>query len=134
VSATIKAVLKAFFAAGAVWLVYFLRGNVYFRLYPAVMCACALAVFVFSSFKTPMVELVARRRHAQLDAEHIRYCRKVNDCWIVFLSLHLAATVASVFMPIGIWAFYNGFFAYVLFGAMFLGEWIVRRGRESRSR
>jgi uncharacterized membrane protein len=130
VSAAVKAVLKVFLAAGIVWLVYFLRGNVYFRLYPAVMCTFALAAFVVSSFKTPMVEVFARRRHAHLDAGQIRYCRKVNGCWIVFLSLHLAVTVASVFMPIGFWAFYNGFFAYLLFAAMFLGEWLVRRKKK----
>ena len=133
-SAALKAISKAFLAAGIVWLVYFLRGNVYFRLYPVVMCAAALGAFAVSSFKTPLVEVFARRRHAQLDAGQIRYCRKVNNCWIVFLAAHLAVTVATVFMPLRVWAFYNGFLAYVLFGMMVLGEWLVRRRKEGRCR
>lgn len=122
-----KAVLKASLALAIVWLVYFLRGNIWFRLYPLVMCIAALTAFVVSSFKTPLVEKIARRRLGALDAAGVRYCRKVNNCWILFLILHTMVTLATVFMPMGVWAFYNGFFAYVLFAAMFGGEWLLRR-------
>ena len=126
-----KAFFRASLAAAVVWLVYFLRGNVYFRLYPVAVCAAAFAAFLISAFRTPIVEIVARKRYGALDEEKTAYCRKVNSCWIVFLAAHLAVTVATVFMPLRVWAFYNGFLAYVLFGMMFLGEWLVRRRKEA---
>lgn len=119
--------MKASLAIALVWAVYLLRGNIYFRFYPAVMCAVALAAFVVSSFKTPIVEKIARRNGESLDADAVGYCRKVNNCWILFLSVHLVASTATVLAPIGVWAFYNGFLAYVFFAVMFAGEWLVRR-------
>lgn len=121
------AVFKAILALAVVWTVYFLRGNVWFRLYPAVVCAAVLAAFALSAFKTPLVEAIARRRGEVLDEEGIAYCRKVNKCWIAFLGVHFLLTVASIFAPIGVWAFYNGFLAYVLIASMFAGEWLYRR-------
>lgn len=117
-----KAIFKASLAVAVVWLVYFLKGNVYFRLYPAVVCALAFSAFAFSSLKTPLVEKIARRSGEKLDANAIAYCRKVNNCWIVFLSLHLCVTIATVFASMEVWAFYNGFLAYVLMALMFAAE------------
>ena len=62
-----------------------------------------------------------------LDARGVAYCRAVTRAWVIFLSLHLAVTVATAFAPSAVWAFYNGALAYVLMGAMFVGEWLVRR-------
>ena len=128
----LSAAVKIAFAAALVWAVYFLRGNIWFRLYPAVMCAAALAAFAASSFKTPLVETIARKRGEKLDAEGVDYCRRVNNCWILFLTVHLALTVASVFASLEIWAFYNGVLSYVFFALMFVGEWIVRRRFKNR--
>lgn len=122
-----KAIIKASLAAAAVWLVYFFRGNVFFRVYPAVICAAVLALFVVSSFRTPLVEVIARKRGEKLDGKGVAYCRRVNNCWIAFLSAHFLVTAASVFASLEVWAFYNGFLAYVLIAAMFAGEWMVRR-------
>ena len=110
-----------------VWGLYWLRANVWFRLYPAVMVAVALSVFAVSLFRTPLVEVFARRMGDDLDARGVVYCRRVTVIWTAFLALHLAVTVATVFMSREVWVFYNGFLAYVLMGAPFLGEWIVRR-------
>ena len=110
-----------------VWALYFLRANVWFRLYPAVMVSLALIVFAVSLLRTPLVELFARRMGETLDARGVAYCRRVTVVWTVFLALHLAVTVATVFSTREVWVFYNGFLAYVLMGALFAGEWIVRR-------
>ena len=121
------ALLKVTFAVALVWIVYFLRGNVYFRLYPAVVSAAALMAFAVSSFKTPLVETIARRRGEKLDEAGVKYCRNVNSVWVGFLFVHFCVTLATVFGSIKIWAFYNGFFAYVLMGSLFLAEFIYRR-------
>lgn len=114
-------------AAALVWLLYFLRANVWLRLYPAAVVSVALAVFAVSLFRTPLAERLARRMGETLDARGVAYCRKVTVAWVVFLSAHLAVTVATAFASREVWAFYNGCLAYVLLGAMFAGEWIVRR-------
>lgn len=110
-----------------VWGIYLLKANVWFRLYPAVMVAIVLAFFAFSLIRTPIVECFARRAGETLDARGVAYCRTVTQVWTAFLSVHLAVTVATVFASHGVWAFYNGFLAYVLMGALFAGEWLVRR-------
>ncbi len=114
-------------AVALVWLLYFLKANVWFRLYPAVVVAVALAGFAVSLFRTPLVECFARRMGEPLDARGVAYCRKVTVAWVVFLSAHLAVTIATVFASRTAWALYNGCLAYVLLGAMFAGEWLVRR-------
>ena len=110
-----------------VWALYLLKANIWFRLYPAVMVALALAVFSVSLFRTPLVEKFARRMGENLDERGVAYCRTVTKVWVVFLSAHLAVTIATVFASQEVWAIYNGFVAYVLMGVLFVGEWIVRR-------
>lgn len=110
-----------------VWVLYFLKANVCLRLYPAVMVLLALVVFAVSLARVPLVERIARARGEALDARGVAYCRKVTVAWVVFLALHLLVTVATVFASREIWAAYNGCLAYVLMGAMFAGEWLVRR-------
>ena len=110
-----------------VWGLYLVRANVWFRLYPAVMVAAALVAFAASLFRTPLVEVFARRMGEALDERGVAYCRAVTVVWTAFLSAHLAVTVATVFASYETWAFYNGFLAYVLMGALFAGEWLFRR-------
>lgn len=124
---TAKTALRLACAVALVWVLYLLKANVWFRLYPAVVVAVALAVFVVSLFRTPLVERFARGMGEVLDARGVAYCRKVTIAWVVFLSAHLAVTVVTVFVRREVWAFYNGCLAYFLMGAMFAGEWLVRR-------
>lgn len=110
-----------------VWALYFLKARVWFRLYPAVMVALALVLFSVSLFRTPLVEVFARKMGETLDARGVLYCRKVTRVWVAFLSVHLVVTVATVFLSREIWVFYNGFLSYVLMGSLLLGERLYRR-------
>lgn len=110
-----------------VWALYLIRANIWFRLYPAVMVSFALAAFAVSLFRTPLVEVFARRMGESLDDRGVAYCRRVTVVWTAFLSLHLAVTLATVFASHEVWAIYNGFIAYMMMGALFLGEWLYRR-------
>lgn len=110
-----------------VWGLYLLKANVWFRLYPAVMVTLALTVFAVSLFRTPLVEKIARGMGETLDARGVAYCRRVTQVWVAFLAVHLAVTVATVFASYEVWALYNGCLAYLLMGALFAGEWLVRR-------
>ena len=93
---------------------YLLKANVWFRLYPVLMVAVALAVFAVSLWRTPMVEVFARRMGETLDARGVAYCRRVTVVWTVFASYET-------------WALYNGVLAYLMMGALFAGEWLFRR-------
>lgn len=110
-----------------VWVLYLIRANVWFRLYPALMATLAFTVFAVSLRKTPLVEIIARRMGEELDAQGVAYCRRVTVIWTVFLAVHLSVTVATVFATHEIWAVYNGLVAYLLMGALFAGEWLYRR-------
>ena len=110
-----------------VWLIYLLKGNIWLRLYPAVMVGVALSVFAISLFRVPVVERIARKMGEKLDEKGVSYCRTVTKVWTVFLAVHLAFTVATAFASHEIWAFYNGFLSYVMMALLFAGEWIVLR-------
>lgn len=122
-----RVVLRLFFSVGVIWGLYFLRDFLWFRLYPLVMSSVVWGVFVRSLFKVPLVEIFARRMGEDLDAAGIRYCRRVTQAWVIFLTLHLGVTTATLFMSHWFWALYNGCLAYVLMGGMFVGEFIIRK-------
>ncbi len=115
------------FSIALVWTLYFVRANVWFRFYPVVMVAIVWMTFTVSLYRRPLIECVAARLGAKLDAAEKLYCRKVTRIWVVFLTFHLLITIATLFAPLEIWAFYNGFLAYVLMGSLFFGEWLYRR-------
>lgn len=110
-----------------VWLIYLAKANVGFRCYPVVMVALFLGFFAVSLFRTPLVEVFARRMGERLDEKGVAYCRKVTVAWVVFLSLHLAVTVWTVFLSREAWVLYNGCIAYVLMGLMFGVEFLIRK-------
>lgn len=121
--------LRFLIAPAIVWGLYLVKANICFRFYPAVMVALALSVFAFSLLpkRTPLVETFARKMGESLDDHGVVYCRRVTWVWVSFLAVHLLVTLATVFASYEVWAAYNGFIAYVLMGALFAGEWLVRR-------
>ena len=119
--------LKFAIAPIVVWAMFWLKANVWFRLYPAIMGAIALGAFAFSLFRRPLVEKFAIMMGERLDDRGRRYCRRVTVAWTIFLSLHLVVTIATVFAPMRCWAIYNGGIAYALLALMFGGEWLIRR-------
>ena len=123
----LNAIMRTALAAAVVWAIYLLKGNFWFRLYPALVVGAFLAAFGLSLLGTPLVERIARRMGEELDEGGVAYCRSATVAWTVFLSIHFAVTIATLFASREVWAAYNGFVAYLLIGAMFLGEYIVRR-------
>ena len=126
-SSRISLVARIALAPLVVLALYLLKANVWFRLYPVLMVAVALVVFAISLWRTPLVEVFARRRGETLDARGVVYCRRVTVVWTVFLSIHLVVTFLTVFASHETWALYNGVLAYLMMGALFVGEWLFRR-------
>lgn len=122
-----KLAIRIILGLAIVWLIYLAKANVGFRVYPAVMVALFLGFFTVSLFRTPLVEVFARRMGEKLDEKGVAYCRKVTIAWVIFLSLHLVVTVWTVFLSPEAWVLYNGCIAYLLMGLMFAGEFIIRK-------
>jgi uncharacterized membrane protein len=98
------------------------------KLYPVVVNAVLLAVFATSLLKPPtVIERLARLSHPTLPPAAIPYVTRVTQVWCAFFVVNggialwtaLAASDAA-------WALYNGAVAYVLIGALLLGERLVR--------
>ena len=97
--------------------------------YPVAVNLALLGVFGTSLVSPPtVIERLARLRHPELDEHAVGYTRKVTVVWCGFFAGNAgAASVTAVLGDQAIWAFYNGFLAYVLMGLLFAGEWLVRR-------
>lgn len=130
-------ILKVLMGVGIVWGIYLLRGYVWMRLYPVGVVGFVLLGFGRSlrPGAMPMVEYVARKvEGAAFDEAMVGYCRRVTWTWVIFLALHLAVTIGTLWAPLKVWALYNGAIAYGLLGGMFVGEWVLRKGLYGRSR
>jgi uncharacterized membrane protein len=118
-------------AAGAIVLVaatWVLNHGLPLKLYPVLVNATLLVVFTLSLLRPPtVIERIARLQHPQLPDAARPYLRNVTRVWCAFFVLNggialwtaLAASDAT-------WALYNGLIAYVLIGALLLGERLLR--------
>ena len=99
------------------------------RLYPAALSGTFLLVFGLSLLRPPtVVERLARLRNPELPAAGVRYTRQVTQVWCAFFIVNgLIAVWTAVWSSREVWAVYNGFIAYLAMGALFAGEWLLRR-------
>jgi uncharacterized membrane protein len=98
-------------------------------LYPASISASMLIVFGSTLLRPPtMIERFARLRRPELPADAVRYTRHVTEAWCLFFVCNgAAAAYTALFASREAWALYNGLIAYLLMGALFAGERLVRR-------
>lgn len=112
------------------------NSEVILRLYPVAVNAVFLALFAFSlRFPPTVVERIARRQDPQLSAAGVRYAVRVTQVWCAFFVVNGGIAIFTAFASSReVWAWYNGFIAYLLIGAMFFGEWRLRRRFITRER
>lgn len=110
-------------------------GWVSLKLYPLLVNAVLLAVFLVSLLRPPtVIERLARLSEPSLSEAGVAYTRAVTWLWCGFFSANgTVALVTARWASNEIWALYNGFVSYVLMGGLFLGEWLVRQRVKSRS-
>ena len=98
------------------------------RYYPVLVNGALFTVFGISLKRPPtVVERIARLREPELPPAAIAYTRRVTMVWTAFFVLNgSAALYTAAFASLETWAWYNGFVAYLLIGAVFLGELAVR--------
>ena len=99
------------------------------RAWP-VLVSLGFALLFAASFVWPpvMVERFARMAEPALPDTARPYLRRVTVAWSVFFLANAAVAGWTVlFGSLEQWTFYNGFLSYLLIGAMFAGEYLVRR-------
>lgn len=108
-----------------------LRQAAFVKAVPVIVNGGLLALFGFSlRAEQSMVERFARRQDPDLTPDKVAYCRTVTKVWCGFFVANIAVTVGlAVFGTIAAWTLYTGIIAYVLIGAMFTVEYIVRKAR-----
>lgn len=98
------------------------------KLYPVLVNAAMLAAFGASLVAGPsMIERLARLREPDLPPAGVRYTRRVTQAWCVFFVVNGSIALATaLFASEALWSLYNGVIAYLLMGAMFGGEYLLR--------
>jgi len=80
--------------------------------------------------RVPVVETFARMIDGNLSTAQQQYCRSVTKVWCLFFLVNGSICVwLALFAPAAVWTLYTGGIAYVLMGALFAGEFIVRKIR-----
>lgn len=103
-------------------------GLVYLRLYPMLLNLFMFAIFFGSLFTAmPLAERLARFVHSDLPPQAVRYTRYVTWTWSAVLLLNaLVSLYTAVATSFETWTLYNGIVTYLLFGSVFLGEYLLR--------
>ena len=111
-------------AAGAVWANALLP----LKLYPVLVNLALLAAFGWSLAAPPsMVERMARLSEPDLPPEAVAYTRAVTRVWCGFFIVNGSIALATaLWASQAAWSLYNGVIAYLLMGALFAGEYLVR--------
>jgi len=92
--------------------------------------ACLTAVFArtLMADRTPMVSVFARNSHGSLPPELASYTRKVTLAWSLLFGLMTIASLLLFFnAPPAHWSLLANILTPVIIGAMFLGEYLIRR-------
>ncbi|PIQ38454.1 MAG: hypothetical protein COW59_01690 [Lysobacterales bacterium CG17_big_fil_post_rev_8_21_14_2_50_64_11] len=99
------------------------------KLYPVLVNALMLILFAGSLWHPPsIIERWQRMKTPVLSDTGVAYTRKVTWVWCVFFVGNGGIALATALWGSDrVWMLYNGSIAYVLMGALYLGEWLLRR-------
>ncbi|MFT4020477.1 MAG: Clp protease [Acinetobacter sp.] len=112
---------------GAMGLIF--QHSLALKLYPVAMNFGALLIFATSLWRPPsMIERFARVFEPELPESGVRWTRRVTQVWCLFFIINGGvALYSALFSSMQFWVFYNGCISYLLMGALFLGEFILRK-------
>lgn len=121
------AVLVALFALAGITALT--NSETLLRLYPAAVSLGMLLLFGLSlKFPPSMVERFARLTEPDLPPAGVLYTRRVTQVWCAFFIANGGVSIYTALQSSReAWALYNGIIAYLLMGALFAGEWLIRR-------
>ncbi|WP_435929821.1 hypothetical protein [Dryocola sp. BD613] len=97
--------------------------------YPLVVNIVMLALFGASLFsRMSLIERLARWREGELSPAAVRYTRRVTQVWCGFFIVNGAVSLwTCLHGNVHLWTLWNGMLSYMLMGALFAGEWLVRQ-------
>jgi uncharacterized membrane protein len=100
-------------------------------LFVPVLANGALLVAFGRTLRGPsLVETFARLREPELSDAQIRYCRTVTGVWCVFFAANAAVCLwLALVADLWLWTLYTGLVSYLLVGAVFAVEFVVRSWR-----
>lgn len=105
-----------------------LRSSASMLYYPVLVSAMGLLAFASSLFQPQtLIERLARRVEPNLPPEGVRYTRRVTLAWCAFFVINGGIALWTTTRPMSVWTLYNGLISYLAMGAMFGGEWLIRR-------
>lgn len=120
------------FGAGDLTLLYL--GSGAYALYLPSILVPALMLSAFAPSlrpgQVPLITRIADSINGPLSPAQRDYTRTVTWVWVVMLGLILLVTVALLlFWSAQAWSVFANFISYLLLGALFTGEYAVRRVR-----
>jgi uncharacterized membrane protein len=120
--------LLAMALAAAVDIAVFGGATLALKSYPTVISLLLLALFGYTVLVPPsMVERIARAAGSEFSDRTVAYTRGLTIVWCLFFAINAFISAwISISGSIETWAFYNGFFAYVIMGVIFVTELIFR--------
>jgi uncharacterized membrane protein len=118
----------SWFAAGGVLLVVVISPVAGLKAYPVLMSLGWATLFGYSLIWPPtIIERIARLREPALPPSAIPYLRNVTLVWLGFLLVNAVfSTVTAICDDLDLWTLYNGLVSYIVMGALFAGEFVVR--------
>lgn len=117
-------------AAPALLLAGLLDEDRALRLVPSLINAALLVAFGWTLWRGPSMVEVFARMQGRVSPEGVAYCRAVTAVWCVFFVLNGGVALwLALYQSAARWAFYTGFVAYVLIGALLAAEVVYRRWR-----
>lgn len=99
------------------------------RAYPVVVSLAGAAAFGISLARGPsLVARMAALAGEVLDARGERYTWRVSAVWSGVLLVNAAvAACLGAFASLAAWTLWNGLLSYLMMGAVFAGEFLLRR-------
>lgn len=120
-------------AAAADWWLLHADGGAYVLYLPSLLIPClALSAFAPTLLpgRMPLITRVAEAADGPLSTAQRSYTRYVTWLWTVALALILAVTLGLLlFRSVHAWSVFANGLSYLLLGALFVGEYAVRRLR-----
>lgn len=110
-------------------VLWFYQEPALLRWYPVLISVFMLSFFGLSlRYGRPLIERLARLREPELPPKAIAYTRQVTKVWCGFFLLNgMIAAALTLWAPLAWWTLYTGLIAYILMGALFAGEWLIRQ-------
>lgn len=97
------------------------------KFYPVCANLAVFLVFFISLFKKEtIIQKFAKKVEGQLSEGALKYTRNLTVIWACLTFFNFVVSLITVFMEKKVWIVFNGFVSYLLIGALFFIEYIIR--------